>query len=121
MSWIAVGRNRGAKMRFRSQDRLGLMMTNSRQVSTGPVEAASDDRLESWKEIAAYMRRDVKTVQRWEKREAMPVHRHLHDKMGSSLSRGFDIRAFDLAPDAREIVVEQVQEQSDIVLLERPR
>jgi Tol biopolymer transport system component len=29
------------------------------------------------------MRRDVKTVQRWEKREGMPIHRHLHDKMGS--------------------------------------
>jgi Tol biopolymer transport system component len=29
------------------------------------------------------MRRDVTTVQRWEKREGMPVHRHLHDKMGS--------------------------------------
>jgi len=59
------------------------MTTNAPQVPTSPVEAASDDRLESWKEIAAYMRRDVKTVQRWEKREAMPVHRHLHDKMGS--------------------------------------
>ena len=41
------------------------------------------DRLDSWKEIAAYMRRDVTTVQRWEKREGMPVHRHLHDKTGS--------------------------------------
>jgi Tol biopolymer transport system component len=29
------------------------------------------------------MRRDVTTVQRWEKREGMPVHRHVHDKMGS--------------------------------------
>ena len=46
-------------------------------------EAASPDRLESWKEIAAYLRRDVTTVQRWEKREGMPVHRHLHDKGGS--------------------------------------
>ena len=43
----------------------------------------SQDRLESWKEIAAYMRRDVTTVQRWEKRESMPVHRHVHDKLGS--------------------------------------
>jgi hypothetical protein len=43
----------------------------------------ADDRLDSWKEIAAYLRRDVTTVQRWEKREGMPVHRHLHDKMGS--------------------------------------
>ena len=41
------------------------------------------DRLDSWKEIAAYLKRDVTTVQRWEKREGMPVHRHLHDKMGS--------------------------------------
>ena len=46
-------------------------------------EQVSADRLDSWKEIAAHMRRDVTTVQRWEKREGMPVHRHLHDKMGS--------------------------------------
>ena len=41
------------------------------------------ERLDSWKEIAGYLRRDVTTVQRWEKREGMPVHRHLHDRMGS--------------------------------------
>jgi Tol biopolymer transport system component len=46
-------------------------------------EAPHPDRLDSWKEIAAYLKRDVSTVQRWEKREAMPVHRHLHDKLGS--------------------------------------
>ena len=44
---------------------------------------APDDRLDSWKEIAAYLKRDVTTVQRWEKRESMPVHRHVHDKLGS--------------------------------------
>jgi Tol biopolymer transport system component len=43
----------------------------------------SEDRLDSWKEIAAYLKRDVTTVQRWEKREEMPVHRHLHDRIGS--------------------------------------
>ena len=58
-------------------------MTDSSQVPSTPVEHVADDRLDSWKEIAAYMRRDVKTVQRWEKREGMPVHRHVHDKMGS--------------------------------------
>ena len=46
-------------------------------------ERSLEDRLDSWKEIAAYLKRDVTTVQRWEKREAMPVHRHLHDRMGS--------------------------------------
>ena len=40
-------------------------------------------RLNSWKEIAAHFSRDVTTVQRWEKREGMPVHRHLHDRAGS--------------------------------------
>ncbi|HEX6880379.1 MAG TPA: tetratricopeptide repeat protein [Terriglobales bacterium] len=39
--------------------------------------------LDSWKAIASYLRRDVSTVQRWEKREGMPVHRHVHDKRGS--------------------------------------
>jgi tetratricopeptide (TPR) repeat protein len=42
-----------------------------------------DDRLDSWKEIAAYLKRDVTTVQRWEKREGLPIHRHQHGKLGS--------------------------------------
>jgi Tol biopolymer transport system component len=48
-----------------------------------PSNKFPDDRLDSWKEIAAYLKRDVTTVQRWEKREGMPVHRHVHGKMGS--------------------------------------
>ena len=50
---------------------------------TPPTERSLEDRLDSWKEIASYLKRDVTTVQRWEKREGMPVHRHLHDRMGS--------------------------------------
>ena len=52
-------------------------------LGTPPSERPPEDRLDSWKEIAAYLKRDVTTVQRWEKREGMPVHRHLHDRMGS--------------------------------------
>jgi len=37
---------------------------------------APGERLESWKEIAAYLRRDVRTVQRWEQTDGLPVHRH---------------------------------------------
>jgi len=50
---------------------------------TLPTARPAEDRLDSWKEIAAHLNRDVTTVQRWEKREGMPVHRHLHDRMGS--------------------------------------
>ena len=50
---------------------------------TLPPVRPPDDRLDSWKEVAAYLSRDVTTAQRWEKREGMPVHRHLHDRIGS--------------------------------------
>ena len=58
-------------------------MTEPLSAGSSDGERPPDDRLESWKEIAAYLKRDVTTVQRWEKREGMPVHRHLHDKVGS--------------------------------------
>ena len=41
------------------------------------------DRLDSWKEIAAYLKRGARTVQRWEREEGLPVHRLVHDKLGS--------------------------------------
>jgi len=59
-----------------------------------PSERPPEDRLDSWKEIAAYLERDVTTVQRWEKREGMPVHRHLHDKMGSVYAFRADLDAW---------------------------
>ena len=40
-------------------------------------------RLDSWKEIAAYLKRGVRTVKRWEKEEGLPVHRHIHQRLGS--------------------------------------
>ena len=36
---------------------------------------AQGDRLDSWKAIAAYLRRDVATVRRWEKTLGLPVRR----------------------------------------------
>lgn len=44
---------------------------------------ANSDRLDSWKEIASYLRREVRTVQLWEKKEGLPVHRHFHKRLGS--------------------------------------
>ena len=39
--------------------------------------------LDSWKEIAVFLNRSVRTVQRWEREEHLPVHRHQHRKRGS--------------------------------------
>ena len=63
-------------------------------LGTPPSERPLEDRLDSWKEIAAYLKRDVTTVQRWEKREGMPVHRHLHDRMGSVYASRADLDAW---------------------------
>jgi Tol biopolymer transport system component len=74
-----------------------------------------EGQLDSWKEIAAYLNRDVTTVQRWEKREGMPVHRHLHDSVGS-------VYAFRTELDAwvRSRNLPVVQETSNIAVTPVP-
>ncbi|HZW96541.1 MAG TPA: tetratricopeptide repeat protein [Candidatus Eremiobacteraceae bacterium] len=57
-------------------------------------ETPSERRLDSWKEIATYLGRDVTTVQRWERQEGMPVHRHLHHKRGSVYALSFELDAW---------------------------
>jgi len=47
------------------------------------VPAGPEDRLDSWKEIAAYLKRGVRTVQRWERSSGLPVHRLDLDRQGS--------------------------------------
>jgi len=51
----------------------------------GAPERISDRRLDSWKAIAAFLGRDERTVRRWEKENALPVHR----VPGSSKGRVF--------------------------------
>src|SRR5258706_136107 len=73
---------------------------------------AKGRRLESWKEIAAYLGRDVTPVRRWEKRERLPVHRLHHSKLGSVYAYTKELDAWRNervppaatdAPDARQI------------------
>src|SRR5579871_967258 len=51
--------------------------------ATTGVSAGPDDRLDSWKEIATYLKRGVRTVQRWEHSAGLPVHRLNPDRPGS--------------------------------------
>jgi TolB-like protein len=45
-------------------------------------ELAAEDRLDSWKEVAAYLKRGTRTVQRWEREKGLPVHRLRPEKLG---------------------------------------
>jgi TolB-like protein len=59
--------------------------------SVGPSAA---DRLDSWKAIAVYLKRDVRTVQRWEATEGLPVYRHQHSRHGSIYAYKSEIEAW---------------------------
>jgi Tol biopolymer transport system component len=50
--------------------------------------------LESWKEIAAYVKRDIRTVIRWEKSEGLPVHRQMHQARGSVFAYPSELAAW---------------------------
>jgi Tol biopolymer transport system component len=93
-------------------------------VATPPSERASEARLDSWKEIAAYLNRDVTTVQRWEKREGMPVHRHLHEKRGSVYALRSELDAWARTRnlrDTEEVEVDFVPSAAPPIATPNPR
>jgi len=61
-------------------------------------------RLDSWKEIAAYLGRDASTVRRWEKQEDLPVHRHGHQQRASVYAYAEELDRWrqNRKPDATE-------------------
>ena len=60
-------------------------------------ETRTTVKLNSWKEIAAYLDRDPRTVQLWEKNEALPVHRIAHRARASVYAFTDEIDAWLLA------------------------
>ena len=63
----------------------------SERPATAPSGRPAVERLESWKGIAGYLQRDVRTVQRWEKQEGLPVYRHVHGKLSTVYAYGNEI------------------------------
>lgn len=56
-------------------------------------ELAVPGRLDSWKEIASYLRHSERTVRRWEE-EGLPVHRHPHEKKAAIYAYKAEIDAW---------------------------
>ena len=52
------------------------------------------DCLDSWKEIAGYLHRTVRTAQRWERHEGLAVHRHRHKKASSVYALKHEVDAW---------------------------
>src|SRR5260370_32929848 len=79
-------------------------------------ELRPDNFLDSWKEIAAYLGREVRTVQRWEKKEGLPVHRQIHEKLGTVYAYKSEIDAW-----WRERSAELGSKSKNGEIAERPR
>ncbi len=52
------------------------------------------DRLDSWKEIAGYLGKSVRTALRWSKEEGMPVYRHVGSQRGAVYAYRSEIDAW---------------------------
>ena len=70
--------------------------------------------LQSWKEIAAYLERDVRTLHRWEKEAGLPVRRHTDKRHASVYAYPSEIEAWRVA---RPLLAEERRVQ----LWKRPR
>jgi hypothetical protein len=70
--------------------------TSVEQDSPRALESAeqpgNSDFLDSWKEISRFLKRGIRTVQRWEATEGLPVHRHHHLKRGTVFAFASEIR-----------------------------
>lgn len=87
------------------------------------------NRLDSWKEIAVYLDRQVRTAQRWEKREGLPVHRQFHVKADTVCAFKHEIdlwlknrcRGFHKAPQAERHLHQSVHWSSPVQSIEKNR
>jgi TolB-like protein/Flp pilus assembly protein TadD len=101
----------------------------------GPAGSSlHDKKLVSWKEIAVHLGREIRTVQRWEKTEGLPVRRHEHQKRStvyayaSELDEWFKKRqpaddpaadaAFEPEPDVTDVSPES--DNGDAILATQP-
>jgi len=82
MSAIAAGSLASASDWLRDASCSRRPARKHRAVAT-PRAQGAHERLDSWKEIAAYVKRTVRTAQRWEEHEGLPVRRLVHSRVAS--------------------------------------
>jgi len=79
-------------------------MPESPDLGSGPGGAqAKERRLESWGEIAAYLRREIRTVQRWEKTLGLPIRRLQVGKQSSVYAFPSELDKWYLEREPRDV------------------
>ena len=80
----------------------------------------SSRKLSSWKEIATYLGREVRTVQRWEKNADLPVRRLLHAQRGSVFAYTADLDAWLAARSSSPLADKEELADRDLVRAAAP-
>jgi len=99
-------------------------LVHNLKASTLPqaVNSPHKELLDSWKQIAVFLNRGVRTVQRWERDEGLPVHRHGHGKPAtvlayrSEIQRWIDTRREDHAFRLQQISINTYEPTSDTLI-----
>jgi Tol biopolymer transport system component len=92
----------GAGFRFvvaRKKTKAEIQARRDAMTETG--NHPNEGTLESWKEIAAYLKRDVRTAKRWEKSEGLPIHRQMHHARGSVFAYPAELEDWKSSRDLR--------------------
>jgi len=87
------------------------MRKNHQPQGPSNQEFPASERLDSWKEIAAYLKRDVRTVRRWERSEGLPACRHMHGRQASIYAYKPEIDAWWNNRRPRLEAQEQIQQR----------
>lgn len=88
------------------------MGADSTQPQLAVQHSPSNDRLDSWKEIAAYLKKEVRTVQRWEKNLGLPVRRLAQGKQGTVFAYKSDLDAWWLESQSKVDLEENKLEEN---------
>jgi tetratricopeptide (TPR) repeat protein len=75
----------------------------------------SDRRLDSWKDIARFFERDERTVRRWEKENALPVHRVPGGAKGRVFAYESELRRWLSTPQAASSTAKESESPTDAV------
>lgn len=73
-------------------------------------------RLDSWKEIAVYLNRSVRCVQRWEREEALPVERLAHKRHASVYAYCGELDAWILRRSRKMVAPKSDRSQRRVIV-----
>ena len=110
---LAMALGRAPADRFPDMSAFGAAL-EAQETTRGPINprlVAGNRRLDSWKEVASYLGRGVRTVQRWERDEGLPVHRLAHEKRGSIYAYSHEVDAWW---ESRRVTLSAEQSADDV-------